>query len=333
MKAIVCTQYGPPEVLQLREVEKPAPKANQLLVRVYATAVNSADWRLRAAVPSAIRLFFGLTKPRRPILGGTFAGIVEQTGKAVDRFKPGDSVFGMTGMSMGTYAEYVCVSQDGCVTVMPKNIDYTASASVPFGATTALHFLEKSKLVRGERLLIYGASGAVGSAAVQLAKYLGAEVTAVCSAANLHWVQALGADRVIDYAREDFTKHDARYDVLFETVNKLPYAQCKRLLQRGGRLILGAAGFADMLKGAWASAASSVRVLTGAAPERQESVQFIRELIEQGAYVPVIDKTYLLPEMAEAHRYVQQGHKKGNVVVEMNGRVTVRREHQDRFQV
>ncbi|SDZ65268.1 NADPH:quinone reductase [Evansella caseinilytica] len=315
MKAIVCTKYGPPEVLQLQEVEKPTPKDKQLLVRVYATAVNSADWRLRAAIPSVVRLFFGLTKPRQPILGGAFAGIVEQIGKAVDQFKPGDKVFGMTGMSVGTYAEYVCVFQDGCVAVMPQNIDYAASASVPFGATTALHFLKKVKLVRGEKLLVYGASGAVGSAAVQFARHIDSEVTAVCNSANLPWVQELGAERVIDYHREDFTKNDAKYDVVFETVNKLPYAHCKKLLKRGGRLILGSAGFADMLKGVWGSASSSSQILTGVAQETQEDVRFVRELIEQGAYVPIIDKTYLLPEMAEAHRYVQQGHKKGNVVV------------------
>ena len=284
MKAIVCTKYGTPDVLQLQEVKQPLPKAKQLLIRVQATAVNSADLRLRKAEPWAVRLAFGLTKPRLPILGGVFAGIVEKIGSEVQQFAIGDKVFGTTGMTMGAYGEYICVPEGGCIAVIPENMDFVQAAAVPFGAMTALHFLNKAQLQKGETVLIYGASGAVGSAAVQFAKASGAEVTAVCSSANTSLVQSLGADHVIDYAQEDFNSHTKRYDVVFETVNKLPFAQCKRLVQNEGRLILGAAGLADMLRGAWSDKTNRMKVLSGLAQEKKEDLLYTKELIENGHY-------------------------------------------------
>lgn len=316
MYAMVCTQYGSPDVLRLQEVEQPTPQAKQILIRVHATAVNSADIRLRKAEPWPVRLAFGLTKPKQPILGGVFAGIVEKMGSEVTQFAIGDRVFGMTGMAMGAYGEYICLPEDGCVALMSSNMDFSQAATVPFGALSALHFLKKVNPQKDDRILIYGASGAVGSAAVQLAKYCGAEVTAVCSSANISLVQSLGADHVLDYTKESFNDHPNRYDIVFETVNKLTFSQCMRLVQDDGRLILGAAGFVDMVKGTWMSMTKKVKVLSGVAAESKEDLLDIKELIENNHYTAVIDRSYAFAELAEAHRYVELGHKKGNVVIE-----------------
>jgi len=315
MKAIVCTKYGPPEVLLLKEVEKPGPKDNEILIRIFNTAVNSADWRLRKADPGAVRLFFGFAKPKKPILGGVFSGEIEAVGKNVTRFKTGDQVFGSTGMRFGAYAEYTCLPEDGVFAIKPYNCSHKASATIPFGGTTALYFLKKASIKPGQKVLIYGASGAIGTAAVQLARYFGAEVTGVCSTSNLEMVKSLGATKVIDYTKEDFTTNGETYDVIFETVNKLSFSKSIMSLKKYGVLILGAAGISKMLQGLWHSITSSSKVLSGVMSESAEDIIFLKELIEQGHYKPVVDKTYCLEQMVEAHRYAEQGHKKGNVAI------------------
>ncbi|MBO8172882.1 MAG: NAD(P)-dependent alcohol dehydrogenase [Bacillaceae bacterium] len=317
MKAIVNTEYGQPEVLQLKEIDKPQPKENELLIRVYATAVNSGDIHLRKADPFAVRLFFGLLKPKKPVLGAVLAGEVEEVGENVKDFKVGDRVFGMTGMAMGAYAEYKCLPENACLALIPENMNYEEAASVPFGATTALHFLKKANIKKGQKVLIYGASGAVGTAAVQLASHFGAEVTGVCSSANLSLVKSLGADHVIDYTTEDFTENGEIYDLIFVTVNKISFHKSIKSLDKRGTLILGAAGPAETLKGIGTRMTGTRNVIFGVNAENKEDMIFLKELIEKGEFVPVIDKMYKLEEMVEAHRYVEKGHKKGNVVVKI----------------
>lgn len=315
MKAIVCMEYGEPDVLQLKEVDKPIPKDNEILVRILATAVNAADWRLRKADPWAVRLFFGLTKPKRPILGGVLSGEVEALGKNVTRFKVGDQVFGATGMSFGAYAAYICLSQDGILSIKPNNISHIEAGTIPFGGTTALHFIRKANIKDGQKVLIYGASGAVGTAAVQLAKYFGAQVTAVCSTSNVEMVKSLGADNVIDYTKEDFTMTGETYDVIFETVNKLSFSNSIKSLKKQGTLILGASELPQMLQGMWSSITSNKKVLSGMISQKAADIIFLKELIEKGNFKPVVDRSYPLEKMIEAHKYVEQGHKKGNVAI------------------
>lgn len=315
MRAIKFTNYGAPEVLQLKEVHKPIPKDNEILVRIFATAVNSADVRLRKADPWAVRLFLGLTKPKINILGGVLSGKIEAIGRNVTKFKVGDQVFGATGMSFGAYAEYKCLPEDGILSIKPDNISHEQAATIPFGATTALHFLRKANIKAGQKVLIYGASGAVGTAAVQLGKYYGAEVTGVCSASNVVLVKSLRADKVIDYTKEDFTKNGEKYDVIFVTVDKLSFSQSIKSLKKQGTLIIGATGLLQMLKGVWTSKTSSQKVLSGLISQKANDIIFLKELIENGDYKPVVDRSYPLEEMASAHRYVEQGHKKGNVAI------------------
>ncbi|MEO8148275.1 MAG: NAD(P)-dependent alcohol dehydrogenase [Bacteroidia bacterium] len=315
MKAIVYTQYGPPEVLQLKEVEKPSPKDNEILLRVKATAVNSGDWRLRKADPFAVRFIFGLTKPKINILGTVFSGEVERVGKDIKLFKIGDQVFGHTDMRFGAYAEYMSIPENGTLALKPDSLTHTEAAVIPFGGTTALHFIKKAAIKPGQKVLINGASGAVGSAAVQLAKYFGATVTGVCSTANIDLVKSLGADKVIDYTKEDFTQSGEMYDVIFDTVNKVSFSGSLKSLNKNGLLILSAAGMPEMFKGAWTSMTSSKKVLTGVISHSAPDIIFLKELIETGKLKPVIDKTYPFEQMAEAHTYVEKGHKKGNVAI------------------
>ncbi len=315
MKAIVYTHYGPPEVLQLNEVEKPSPKDNEILLRVKATAVNSGDWRLRKADPFAVRFIFGLTKPKITILGSVFSGEVERVGKDVKLFKAGDQVFGHTDMHLGAYAEYLAIPENGTLAIKPDNLTHTEAAVIPFGGATALHFLKKAAIKPGQKVLINGASGAVGSAAVQLAKHFGAIVTGVCSRANIDLVKSLGAHHVIDYTKEDFTRNGDIYDVIFDTVNKVSFSRSVKSLSKGGILILSSAGMPEMLNGFWTSLTSSKKVLTGVISHAEEDIAFLKMLIENGALKPVIDKTYSLEHMAEAHAYVEKGHKKGNVAI------------------
>lgn len=315
MKAIVYTQYGPPEVLQLKEVEKPVPKDNEILIKIKATAVNSGDLRLRKADPFAVRFFFGLTKPKKNILGGVLSGEVEATGNAVKLFKVGDQVFGTTGMSFGAYAEYKCLPESAVLAIKPNNMTYEEATVIPFGGTTALFFIKKANIQSGQKVLINGASGAVGTAAIQLAKYFGAHVTGVCSTANIELVKSLGADAVVDYTKEDFTKNGKMYDVIFDTVDKISFSNSLRTLNKKGILILGASGLSGMLQGLWTSMTSSKKVITGMISEKVEDINFLKGLIEQGKIKAVIDRTYPLAQMAEAHAYVEKGHKKGNVAI------------------
>ncbi|MGZ5253808.1 MAG: NAD(P)-dependent alcohol dehydrogenase [Flavitalea sp.] len=317
MKAIVYTQYGPPEVLQLKEVEKPLPKENEILIKIKATAVNSGDLRLRKADPFAVRFFFGLTKPKNNILGGVLSGDVEAMGTAVKLFKVGDQVFGTTGMSFGAYADYKCLPESAVLALKPHNLTYEEAAVIPFGGTTAFFFIKKANIQSGQKVLIYGASGAVGTAAIQLAKYFGAHVTGVCSTDNIDMVRSLGADAVVDYTKDDFTKNGEMYDVIFDTVDKISFANSLKSLNKKGILILGASGLSGMLQGLWTSMTSSKKVITGMISEKVEDIYFLKGLIEQSKMKAVIDRTYPLSQMAEAHMYVEKGHKKGNVAIKM----------------
>jgi len=319
MKAIVYKEYGSPEVLQFKDIEKPIPKHNEILINIKATAVNSGDVRLRKADPFAVRLFFGLLKPKTTILGSVFSGEIESIGSDVQGFKVGDEVFGHTDMSFGTYAQYKCFPENGSISLKPATIRHDEAAVIPFGGVTALHFLHKAAIQYGQKVLIFGASGAVGSAAVQLAKHFGAVVTGVCSTSNMDLVKSLGADKVIDYTKEDFTKNGEMYDVIFDTVNKMSVSDGLDSLKMYGTLILSAAGLAETLKGAWIAMTSNkkIKVLTGMISHTADDIHFLKTLIELGELKPVIDKTYSLEEMAEAHTYVEKGHKKGNVAIKV----------------
>ncbi len=315
MKAIVYRKYGPPDVLHLEEVEKPSPRDNEVLVKIYATAVSSGDWRLRKADPFAVRIFFGLTKPRITILGASLAGTIEATGKNVNRFKVGDQVFGSTGMSFGAYAEYKCLKEDAVIAIKPANITYAEAAAIPFGGATALYFLRKAKIEKGQKVLIYGASGAVGTAAVQLTKSFGATVTGVCSTTNIEMVESLGAQKVIDYTREDFTKNGETYDVIFDTVGKMPFPGAIQSLNKKGILILGASGMQHMIQRFWTTLSTDIKIISGVIRGNLEDILYLKELTENGKLKAVIDRSYPLEQMAEAHSYAEKGHKKGNVVI------------------
>lgn len=320
MKAIVYEQYGPPDVLQLREVAKPVPKDDEVLIRIHATTVTSADCRVRSLnMPVGFglmsRLVFGVMKPRQPILGSELAGEVEAVGGAVRKYKTGDRVFAMGGMAMGCHAEYKCLPESGALALLPPNLTFEEAAALPFGGATALDFLRRGELRKGERILINGASGAVGSAAVQLARHIGAEVTAVCSSANRALVLSLGAARVIDYTNEDFTRNGERYDVIVDTVGTAPYSRSKASLKGNGRLLAVLAGLPDMLPIPWVAMTSRRKIIAGPATERAEDLRFLADLAQAGHFKPVVDRRYPFEQIAEAHRYVDSGRKKGNVVV------------------
>jgi len=300
MKAMVCTKYGSADVLVLREVEKPTPKNNEVLVRIYATTVTSGDVRVRSFRCPLLywlpmRLIIGVTRPRNAILGVEFAGEVEAVGAQVKRFKKGDQVYALNGMRFGAYAEYICIPEHGNIALKPKNVTYDEAAAIPFGGTTALHFFRKANVKPGHKMLIYGASGSVGTSAIQLAKVIGAEVTAVCSSANFELVKSLGADHVIDYMKEDFTKRETRYDVIFDAVGKSSRVICKKALKSGGAFIT-------------VDGQGVAKVLT-------EDLIYLASLTEAGKLQAVIDRRYPLEQIPDAHRYVDQGHKKGNVII------------------
>ena len=315
MKAIVCTRYGSPEVLQLREVEKPAPRDNEVLIKIIATPVTAMDVRIRGLnVPVAgiggriaramIRFKFGLVKPRKSILGGYLAGEIETAGKDVKRFKKGDPVYARTGWRFGTYAEYTCLSETEVIVLKPTDLTYEEAAAIPYGSANALYFLRKGDIRNGQKVLIYGASGAIGTSAVQLAKYYGAEVTGVCSTPNLELVRSLGADRVIDYTKEDFTRSNELFDIIFDAVGKISYSKSQKSLKPDGKYV-----------SVFASGLSEIRT---------EDLIFLKELVEAGKIKPVIDRCYPLEQTAEAHRYVDKGHKKGNVIIAVGHKDNVR---------
>jgi len=320
MKAIVCTKYGPPEVLQLKEVDKPVPKDSEVLVKVYATTVTSGDSRVRSfTVPLSYwllaRIALGLRKPKKAILGSVFAGEVEAVGKDVKLFKQGDQVFGSKGHDFGVYAEYLCLPENGSLASKPANVTYEEAAALPWGGMTALYFLRKGKIHSGQHVLIYGASGSVGTSAVQLARYFGAEVTGVCSTPNVELVKALGADTVIDYTQEDFTKSGVTYDVIFDAVGKSSFSGCMRSLKKEGIYLQAVAAPALSVRMRWTSMTSSKKLIGGTAAPKTEDLIYLKELVAAGKIQPVIDRCYPLEEIVEAHRYVDKGHKKGNVVI------------------
>ncbi len=317
MKAAVYDHYGSPQVLQLKEVPKPIPKKNEILISIKATAVNSGDVRLRKADPFAVRFFFGLFKPKIKILGSVFSGEVESVGINVKLFKEGDQVFGHTTMSLGAYAEYICVPEDGSLALKPANIEHIQAAAIPFGGVTALYFIKKALLKEHQKILVVGASGAVGTAAIQLAKSYGAIATGVCSTANIDLVKSIGADHVIDYTKEDFTRNGEVYDLIFDTVNTISVSRSLRSLTKKGVMILSAAGMAQMFRGMWINTTTNRTVLMGVIRHNAEDISFLKKLIETDKFKPVIDRTYPIEQIAEAHAYVETGHKKGNIAINL----------------
>ena len=317
MKAVITTKYGPPEVLEIQEVEKPAPKDNEVLIKTYGATVTAGDCEIRRFdfplwLWLLARLGFGIRGPRQKILGQELSGEVEEVGNDVTRFKTGDKVFASTGWNLGAYAEYICLPEDGVIAIKPGNISYEEAAAIPTGGLTALHFLRKGDVQSGQEVLIYGASGSVGTFAVQLAKHFGAEVTGVCSTTNLELVKSLGADKVIDYKKEDFTTSGQTYDAIFDAVLKTSFPRCKSSLkQRGVFLTVDW----PLLQALWTSMRGSRKIIFGIAPIRTEDVIFLKELCEAGKIKSVIDRHYPLEKTAEAHRYVDKGHKTGNVVI------------------
>lgn len=317
MRAAVCTGYGGLEVLEVREVLKPSPKDNQILLKIKATSVTSGDARIRRADPFLIRLIFGFKKPRKSVLGVVVAGEVESIGKDVTKYKVGDKLFGSCGMSFGAHAEYQCISEDGVLATIPNGMTYKEAAAIPFGASASRHFLELGNITEGQKVLIYGASGALGTAAIQLAKLYGAEVTAVCSAENETLVLSLGADKMIDYKTEDFSKNGVQYDVVFDTVGKSTLKQSLEALQANGVLLMASADFSTMIRGAVASLFGSRKVKSGVIKETVEDMNFFKKLIEKGQLKAVIDRSFSLDQIAAAHAHVDSGHKRGNVIVTM----------------
>lgn len=323
MEAMVCEKYGTPDVLRLDEVKTPTPKDNEILIRVHAAVVTNADCAARKGKPLVARLAFGLFKPKSKILGTEFSGEIESVGKQVKRFKKGDLVYAATGTDFGAHAEYVCMPEDGALSQKPSNVTFEEAAAICEGALTALPFLrDEGHIQKGQKILINGASGSVGTAAVQLAHYLGAEVTGVCSSKNVELVKSLGADTVIDYTKEDFTQNGQSYDIIFDAVGKSSFYYCKSSLKPKGIYlspVLKSGILFQMLRTSKFSNKKAIITFTGlrSAEEKTKDLVLIRELIEAGKIKPVIDRRYSLKEIPDAHRYVETGHKVGNVVVIM----------------
>jgi NADPH:quinone reductase-like Zn-dependent oxidoreductase len=326
VRAIVWTKYGPPEVLELREVEKPTPKDNEVLIKIYATTVTAGDCEMRSLkfpiyLSLMMRAWRGIFKPREnSILGTELAGEIEAVGKDVKRLKVGDQVFGSAGLSFGTNAEYKCLPEkpgemEGGVAKMPANMTYEEAATVPFGGRDALHFLRKGNVRSGQRILINGAGGSIGTYGVQLAKHMGAEVTAVDSTAKLDMLSSIGADQVIDYTQEDFTKSGAIYDIIFDVVGTVSISGSKRSISKDGAYLLANPRLPQLFQGLWTRTTSSKKVVMEAASGTVEDLVYLRDLVEQGQITTVIDRTYPLEQIVEAHRYVETGGKQGNLVI------------------
>ena len=317
------TKFGPPDELQLKEIEKPVPKDNEVLIKIRATTVTSTDCNVRnlTFVPGVFKLparlfMFGVFKPRINILGIDLAGEIEAIGKDVKRFKTGDQVFGTPGITLGAHAEYTCMPADGALTRKSANMTWEEAASIFLGASTALFFLrDKGNIQAGQKILINGASGAIGTYSVQLAKYFEAEVTGVCSTTNLEMVHSLGADKVIDYTKEDFTNSDETYDLILDTVGKTSFSHCKKLLNPNGVFLPVLMDLKELVQVAWTSMVGDKKVKGGVAGESVEDLDFFKKLFEAGKLKPVIGRCYPLEQTAEAFRYVETGHKKGNVVI------------------
>ena len=304
MKAVICTQYGNPEVLKLREVPKPIPNSSQILVKIVATAVNSGDVRVRkldvhGVMKWVMRLVLGISKPRKPILGNVFAGVVEAVGNKVSKFKVGDKVFGMTGFDFGTHAEYIAVDQNSNVIEMPENATFEEAAAIVFGGHTAIYFLESAKISERPniKILIIGATGSVGTAAIQLANYYDCDNTAVCSSSGSQLVAELGVKKIILYDKEDYTTQTEKFDIIFDAVGKTTEKECKKLLAKGG----------------------FYKSVNSYSSENKQQLLFLKELFEKGALKAIIDRTFQLDEIVEAHSYVESGRKKGNVILKMTG--------------
>ena len=323
MKAIVCTAYGGPDVLRLEEVETPRPKAGEVLVRVHATTASRADCEIRrfefpAWVWLPVRLMFGVFRPRVRILGQEFAGEVEALGDGVTGFAPGDKVYGTTGMALGAYAEYVCAGgrrTGSVVAPMPAALSYAEAAAVPYGAMEALRFLRKGGIGAGQRVLIIGAGGSFGTYAVQLARHAGAEVLAVDSGGKLEMLRALGADQVIDYTAGDFTAGAGDFDIVFDVIGRAPFRRITRLLRPGGRYVVANPHTAQLIRGLWASLTSDKKLVFSSGDVTDEHLRAVSELVEAGALRPVVDRTYPLEQMTEAHRYAETEQKLGNIVI------------------
>lgn len=324
MRAAVCRAYGGPNVVEVCDVETPVPKDNEVLIRVHASTVSSGDARVRSSnFPSGFtlpaRLIFGITRLRRPILGTELAGTVEAVGARVTRFKRGDRVFAFSGGKFGCHAELKTFAEDGAIASMPEGFGFAEAAAISFGGTTALHFLRgPGKLEPGERVLVYGASGSVGSAAVQLAKHFGAHVTGVCSAANGGLVRSLGAESVIDHRTQDFARLNERWDIILDTIGNALYHRSRNSLNAKGRLLIVAAGLGELMRAPFQSMSSGLTVSGGAAPERAEDLTELKRLCEARVFKPVIDSCFPLAHIAAAHARVDLGRKKGNVIVEMS---------------
>lgn len=328
MKAAVYTEFGPPQVLKLKDVAMPTPRDNEILVKIYAASVNVGDlWarnfkdisprRFTMPLPLWLpsRLYFGITKPRVHILGSEFAGIVEATGRDVKRFRKGDPVFGYRGQSMGTYAEYLCMPEDGLVARKPANMTFEQAAVVSYGTLTALNLLRHVNVQPGQKVLINGASGGIGSAAIQLAKYFGAEVTAVCGTQRIEFVKSLGADHVIDYTKEDFTQNGETYNLIFDVPGKSSFSRCRDSLKPDGRILYASFKMKQLFEMLWTSRTDGRKVICALSGEKLEDLLFIKELIEAGKIKSIVDRCYPMEEVAEAHRYVESGQKRGSVVI------------------
>ncbi|GAB4447570.1 MAG: NAD(P)-dependent alcohol dehydrogenase [Anaerolineae bacterium] len=332
MKAIEYTEFGPPEVLHLAEVEKPAPKENEILIKVHTASVNYGDIVARDfshLTPSQFnmpflfwlgaRFYFGLSKPKVPILGSEFAGEVEAVGQAVTRFKPGDRVFGYRGQSMGAYAEYLCMPEDGVVAIKPANMSDAEATTVPSGGMTALHIMRGANIQPGQKVLIIGASGGIGSHAVQIAKDFGAEVTGLAGSRRLEFVKSLGADKVIDYTKEDFTQNGETYDLIFDVLGRGSFARSKGSLAPNGRYVLASFKMKQLLQMVWTKFSGSRKVICSLSPQSVEDLRTLKEMIEAGKIKAVVDREFPLEQTAEAHRYVEQGHKQGHVIINVAG--------------